>query len=151
MVSILEGAVKNGTGKKAQVPGQIVGGKTGTTNDYKDTWFVGFSPDLVVGLYVGYDVPKTLGKHQNGSRVAAPIFGDFMAQALAGKRPIPFRIPANAKFMRINADTGKIAKAGDKNAILEVFKPSDKIEDAGTTLPGSTGNATTAYNNSGIY
>jgi penicillin-binding protein 1A len=151
MVSILEGAVKNGTGKKAQVPGQIVGGKTGTTNDYKDTWFVGFSPDLVVGLYVGYDVPKTLGKHQNGSRIAAPIFGDFMQQALAGKRPIPFRIPSHAKLMRINADTGRVAKPGDKNTMLEVFKPSDKIEESGTTLPGSTGSATTAYNNGGIY
>jgi penicillin-binding protein 1A len=151
MVSILEGAVKNGTGKKAQVPGQIVGGKTGTTNDYKDTWFVGFSPDLLVGLYVGYDSPKTLGKHQNGSRVAAPIFGDFMKQALEGKRPIPFRIPPNAKLMRINAETGKVAKGGDKNTMLEVFKPGDKVEEGGTNLPGSTGNATTAYNNSGIY
>jgi penicillin-binding protein 1A len=96
-------------------------------------------------------VPKTLGKYQTGSKVAAPIFGDFMKQALEGKRPIPFRIPSNAKFIRINAETGRIAKAGDKNTIVEVFKPSDKAEVGDTSLPGSVADGTTAYGNAGIY
>jgi penicillin-binding protein 1A len=125
LVSILESTTKNGTGRKAAVPGQIVGGKSGTSNDQKDTWFLGFSSDLVVGVFVGFDNPQDLGRFQTGGSIAAPIFGDFMKQALAGKPSMPFRIPSNAKFVMINSKTGEKAKAGDPNVLLEVFKPGE--------------------------
>ena len=94
MVSMLEGVVQRGTGTKIKEVGKPLAGKTGTTNDYKDAWFVGFSPDLVVGTYIGYDTPRSMGKGETGGAVAAPIFRDFMKMALASKPAVPFRQPA---------------------------------------------------------
>ncbi len=121
MVSILEGVVQRGTAAKLASLGRPLAGKTGTTNKSKDTWFVGFSPDLVVGVFVGFDDPKSLGKRETGSSTAAPIFGDFMAEALKDTPPMPFRVPAGVKNVRINADTGRAAQAGDKHIIWEAF------------------------------
>lgn len=121
MVSILEGVVERGTAAKLKEVGHPLAGKTGTTNKSKDTWFVGFSPDLVVGVFVGFDDPQSLGKRETGGSTAAPIFGDFMKEALKDTPPTPFRVPPGIKNVRINADTGRIAQPGDKHLIYEAF------------------------------
>lgn len=100
----------------------IVGGKTGTTNDYIDAWFMGFSPDLVVGVYVGFDEPKSLGNAESGGRVAAPIFGSFMNEALKGYDAIPFRAPSGIRFVDIDARTGELPGAGTTSVIREAFR-----------------------------
>ena len=117
----MEGVVQRGTARKLKELGRPLAGKTGTTNKSKDTWFIGYSPDLVVGVFVGFDEPKSLGKRETGSSVAAPIWGDFMKQALADVPPMPFRVPSGMKNVRVNAKTGRLAKAGDENAIWEAF------------------------------
>ncbi len=121
MVSMLEGVVQRGTARKLKELNIPLAGKTGTTNKSKDTWFVGFSPDLVVGVFVGFDEPKSMGKRETGSSVAAPIWGNFMKEALADTPPMPFRVPAGIKNVRVNSKTGRLAQAGDKNAIWEAF------------------------------
>ncbi|MCA1972195.1 MAG: penicillin-binding protein 1A [Caenispirillum sp.] len=122
MTSILEGVVLRGTGQRIAELGIPLAGKTGTSNDSFDTWFVGFSPDLVVGVFVGFDDPKTLGPKETGSSVAAPIFKDFMAAALDGKAT-PFRIPSGVQLVRVDHDTGLPAMPGTGRVILEAFKP----------------------------
>lgn len=121
MVSILEGVVQRGTAAKLAELGRPLAGKTGTTNKSKDTWFIGFSPDLVVGVFVGFDDPISMGKRETGGSAAAPIFGDFMKEALKDTPPTPFRVPPGIKNVRINADTGRQAQAGDKHVIWEAF------------------------------
>ena len=119
MVSMLEGAVERGTGRRIKAVGKPLAGKTGTTNDALDTWFMGFSPDLVVGVFVGFDTPRSLGKREQGASVAAPIFEEFMAKALADKPAIPFRIPPDIRLVRVNSTTGQPAKPGDRRVILK--------------------------------
>ncbi|MDG2032559.1 MAG: penicillin-binding protein 1A, partial [Rhodospirillales bacterium] len=123
MVSMLEGAVERGTGRRIKAVGKPLAGKTGTTNDALDTRFMGFSPDLVVGVFVGFDIPRSLGKREQGASVAAPIFKEFMATVLADKPAIPFRIPPDIRLVRVNSVTGRPAKPGDRRIILEAFKP----------------------------
>ena len=106
MVSMLQGVTTRGTGARAKEIGKIVAGKTGTTNDSMDTWFVGFSPDLVAGVYVGYDKPRTLGKKETGASVALPAFIAFMKDALKDKPNTPFRVPRGIQLMRVDAATG---------------------------------------------
>ncbi len=123
ITSILEGVVVRGTGSAVRrVTNKPMAGKTGTTNDYKDAWFVGFSPDLAAGVYVGFDMPQTLGQSEAGGKVAAPIFADFMVEALKDTAGIPFRVPGGIRLERINAKTGKPATPTDRNVILEAFK-----------------------------
>ena len=121
IVSIMEGVVQRGTARRLAELERPLAGKTGTTNESKDTWFIGFSPNLVVGVFVGFDDPKSLGKKETGSSVAAPIFKDFMEEALKDVPPIPFRVPSGLKNVRINAKTGRLARAGDENVIWESF------------------------------
>ena len=123
VVSMLRGAVTRGTGKKVSVIKKPLAGKTGTTNDSNDTWFIGFSPDLVVGIFVGFDTPKTLGPRETGASVASPMFRDFMQLALDQSDVRPFRIPSRAKLIKVNLNTGNIARKSDKNVILETFYP----------------------------
>jgi penicillin-binding protein 1A len=124
ITSMMEGVVQGGTATVMRDVGKPIAGKTGTTNDAKDLWFVGFSPDLVVGLYVGYDKPRSLGRDAQAGRTAVPIARDFMKLALADKPAIPFRIPAGIKLIRVDAMTGTRAGPGDGRAIvLEAFKP----------------------------
>ena len=123
MVSMLQGAVERGTGRRIKSIGKPLAGKTGTTNDALDTWFVGFSPDLAVGVFVGFDTPRSLGAREQGASAAAPIFKRFMAEALEGEAAIPFRIPEGIRLVRVNAASGKPARGGDRNVILEAFKP----------------------------
>ncbi|KUL94276.1 penicillin-binding protein [Bosea sp. WAO] len=120
MVSILEGTVRAGTARVVHSVGKPLGGKTGTTNGAKDLWFIGFSPDLAVGVYIGHDHPAPLGASAWGSRYAAPIFRDFMSAALRDKPAVPFRIPPGTKLIRVDPLSGLRTSEG---GILEAFKP----------------------------
>lgn len=123
IVSMAEGVVQRGTATTVNALGYPLGGKTGTTNDYKDAWFIGFSPDLVVGVWAGFDTPRDMGEGETGGRIAAPIFRDFMRQALRDTSPTPFRIPAGARLVRIDAMTGGLPNATTTSTILEAFRP----------------------------
>ncbi|MCH9051464.1 MAG: penicillin-binding protein 1A [Proteobacteria bacterium] len=137
VVSMLQGVVKRGTGRRVRAVGKPMAGKTGTTNDGVDTWFIGFSPDLAAGVFVGFDTPRTLGRRETGSSVAAPIFRDFMKAALADQPAIPFRIPPGIRLVRVNATTGLLARRGDRNVILEAFKPGTEPTGEEAVLDGS--------------
>ncbi|WP_445488235.1 penicillin-binding protein 1A [Rhodopseudomonas sp. RCAM05734] len=124
ITSMMEGVVQGGTATVMRDVGKPIAGKTGTTNDAKDAWFIGFSPDVVIGLYVGYDKPRSLGAKATGGGLAAPIARDFMKLALADKPAVPFRVPAGIKLIRVDAKTGMRAGPGDTGrTILEAFKP----------------------------
>ncbi len=136
MTSILEGVVQRGTATivKKTVKGVPLAGKTGTTNDYKDAWFIGFAPDLVAGVFVGYDTPQPMGKSATGGQVAAPIFAEFMKMALAGKPAVPFRVPPGIKLVPIDRMTGLRAGAATKDVIEEAFKPYEEPDDPNSFL-----------------
>lgn len=125
LVSMMEGVVRNGTARSVGrvIPRKPLGGKTGTTNDSYDAWFVGFSADLVVGVFTGFDRPRSLGTYEEGSSVAVPVFRNFMKVALRGEPGIPFRMPSGIRLVRINTETGQPARLGDKNIIMEAYKP----------------------------
>ncbi len=123
ITSMMEGVVQRGTATVVKEVGKPIAGKTGTTNDEKDAWFIGFSPDLVVGVYLGYDKPRHLGRTATGGVIAAPIVRDFMKVALADKPAVPFRVPSGIKLIRIDPKTGMRAGPGDQRVILEAFKP----------------------------
>ncbi len=123
VVSLLQGVVDRGTATTVRTVGKPLAGKTGTTDDEKDAWFVGFSPDLAVGVYVGFDIPTSMGHSETGGSVAAPIFRDFMALAVGDKPAVPFRVPSGITLMRVNSETGQRARPGDGRVIEEAFKP----------------------------
>ena len=123
MVSMLQGAVSRGTGKIINSLGKNLAGKTGTTNANTDAWFVGFSSDLVAGIFVGFDDPRPLGYKETGSSVAAPIFRDFMKKVLDNTPDLPFRRPAGIKLISVNPKTGFKVSSNQKGSILEAFKP----------------------------
>jgi penicillin-binding protein 1A len=124
ITSMMEGVVQGGTAAVMREVGKPIAGKTGTTSDAKDLWFVGFSPGLVVGLYLGYDKPRSLGRTAQAGHTAAPIARDFMKLALADKPATPFKVPAGIKLIRIDANTGMRPSPGAGGAtILEAFKP----------------------------
>ena len=122
VVHLLEGVVQSGTGRPVAAVGKPLAGKTGTSNEAFDVWFMGFSPDLVAGVFVGFDEPRTLGPKETGGGIAAPIFRDFMIEALKDKPATPFRVPPGVSLMRVEHDTGREAEPGDKHVILEAFK-----------------------------
>ena len=126
ITSIMEGVVQRGTAAGAgfqKEVGKPVAGKTGTTSDYKDAWFIGFTPDIVAGVYIGFDKPKSLGRGETGGQLAAPVVRDFMKVALAGKPPVPFRVPPGIKLVRVDLKTGARAGPTSSRVILEAFKP----------------------------
>jgi penicillin-binding protein 1A len=131
ITSMMEGVVQRGTGTiiRRILPNVPVAGKTGTTNDEKDAWFIGFTPDLVVGVFVGFDTPRPMGKGMTGGHVAAPIFAQFMKQALANKLAVPFRQPPGIKLVRVSLRTGLRAQIADKDAVEEAFKPTEEPDD----------------------
>ena len=114
--------MQRGTGTAAKVLNRPVAGKTGTTNDYKDAWFVGFTPELAVGVYVGYDQPRSMGSSVTGGSFAVPIFTEFMAKALEGEPATPFVKPSGMSTAWINPNSGVAAFDGEA-AIEEAFKP----------------------------
>ena len=153
IVSMLRGVVLRGTGRRVRAVAKPVAGKTGTTNDSFDTWFVGFTPDLVVGVFAGFDQPRSLGRGETGSSVAAPIFRDFMIAALADQPAIPFRIPPGIRLVRVDAATGIVARARSRNAILEAFKPGSEPAARGRVLKGFAmpARATPTSGTGGLY
>ena len=115
----MEGVIKRGTAKKLKDLNVPIAGKTGTTNLNKDAWFIGFTPDLVIGVYVGYDQPKSLGYKQTGSSVAVPIFKNFAERIKINRNKKPFRIPAGISFVRIDPNSG--VPSNKEKTIVEPF------------------------------
>ncbi|MBU6462559.1 MAG: penicillin-binding protein 1A [Proteobacteria bacterium] len=130
ITSMMQGVVQGGTAIALKEVGKPLAGKTGTSNDAKDLWFIGFSPDLVVGLYVGYDKPRSLGRNAQAGHTAAPIARDFLKLALADKPATPFKIPAGIKLIRVDAKTGLRAGPDSGKTILEAFKPGTAPSDS---------------------
>ncbi|HKA71485.1 MAG TPA: penicillin-binding protein 1A [Xanthobacteraceae bacterium] len=123
ITSMLEGVVQRGTATVVREVGKPVAGKTGTTNDEKDAWFIGYTAEITVGAYIGYDKPRHLGRGATGGHLAAPIVKDFLKAALADKPPVPFRIPSGLKLVRIDPRTGMRAVGGESRTIYEAYKP----------------------------
>lgn len=123
ITSIMEGVVQRGTATVVRAINRPVAGKTGTTNDFKDAWFIGFTPDIVAGVYIGFDKPRPLGRGETGGHVSAPVVRDFLKEALNGKPPVPFRVPPGIKLIRVDLKTGARAGPNDPKVILEAFKP----------------------------
>jgi penicillin-binding protein 1A len=123
MTSIMEGVIERGTGASLKSIGHPLAGKTGTTNESKDAWFIGFSSDLVAGVYIGFDEPKSLGKKETGASAALPVFKAFMEKALEAKMPMPFRVPKGIKQVRIDAKDGTRAVSANSHVIWEAFLP----------------------------
>jgi penicillin-binding protein 1A len=122
ITSMMEGVVQRGTGTYAKRLNRPVAGKTGTTSDSRDVWFIGFTPGLVTGVYLGYDKPRSLGREATGGGLAVPVFTEFMQDALKGKPPTPFNMPSGMTQIWIDPATGVKANAGE-TAIAEAFKP----------------------------
>ena len=139
MVSILQGVVERGTGKQARVPGHTIAGKTGTTNDVKDIWFVGFSKNLIAGVYLGFDMPRPFGTGA-GSHMAARVFADFMKTALANEKDQAFSIPDGLTFVRVNRMSGAAATEDPNGTIItEAFKPGQHPNPAPAAKATTTG------------
>jgi len=130
ITSMMEGVVQRGTATVVREVGKPVAGKTGTTNDEKDVWFVGFSPDMAVGVYLGYDKPRQIGSRATGGGIAAPIVKEFLKVALADKPAVPFRVPPGLKLIRIDPKTGTRIAAGSPGGLLEAFKPGTAPPDS---------------------
>jgi penicillin-binding protein 1A len=131
ITSMMEGVVQRGTGTALRELGKPIAGKTGTTNDEKDVWFIGFTPEIAVGVYLGYDKPRQISRTATGGHLAAPVVRDFFKVALANRPAVPFRVPPGIKLIRIDAKSGLRAGPGTQRALLEAFKP-------GTAPPDST-------------
>jgi penicillin-binding protein 1A len=141
ITSMMEGVVQRGTATVVREVGKPIAGKTGTTNEEKDAWFIGFSPNIVVGLYIGYDKPKPLGRGGTGGHLAAPIAKDFLKVALADKPAVPFRVPAGIKLVRVDLKSGMRAGPGDTGrTILEAFKPGTAPPDNYAAIGVADGN-----------
>lgn len=132
IVSILEGVVSHGTAWRAKSIGKIIGGKTGTSNDFRDAWFIGFTPDIVMGVYVGFDDNRSLGENETGSLAAVPIFVEAMKEILKDKPSIPFRVPEGIVLKRIDITTGKTPTliSVDRNIVMEAFKTNGKVKNS---------------------
>jgi len=123
---MLEGVVKRGTGKRLRDLNLDIAGKTGTTNNNTDTWFIGFTSKVVIGVYIGMDEPKSLGRYETGAKTALPVFKDFVKQAIKKKDARPFKIAPNISMMVVEITTGKKASFGSKKTIVKAFK-NEKI------------------------
>jgi len=127
MTSLMEGVVKRGTGRKLRNLNIPLAGKTGTTNKNMDAWFLGFTSKLVIGVYVGFDVPKSLGKYETGAKAALPIFKTFIEKVVKKKDARPFKIPKNINLVLVDAETGMKADINTKKVIYESFKTKDNL------------------------
>jgi penicillin-binding protein 1A len=124
ITSMMEGVVQRGTGTYAKKLNRPVAGKTGTSSDFKDAWFIGFTPQLVTGVYIGFDKPRNMGNAQTGGALAVPVFTEFMQAALQGQPPTPFNMPAGMNTAWIDENSGlQMADNGGSGAIVEAFKP----------------------------
>ena len=121
ITNLMQSVVSSGTGQRASVIGRPVAGKTGTTNGAKDAWFIGYIPQLVTGVWVGYDQERSLGGGGTGGQAAAPIWGDFMQRAIMSLPAEDFAAPENVSFVLIDPRTGKLAREGTAGAVMECF------------------------------
>jgi penicillin-binding protein 1A len=128
MTSLLEGVVQRGTGKKLKKLRLNLAGKTGTTNENTDTWFIGFTSNLVIGVYVGMDNPQSLGKYETGSRVALPIFENFVKKAIKKSDARPFKSAQGITMMVVDSLTGQKAKFSSKDTIIEAYKNKNVVD-----------------------
>lgn len=130
MTSLLQGVVDRGTGKMLKVLEHPIAVKSGTTNEFRDAWMVGYAPDLALAVYIGFDRPRTLGVKHYGATVAGPVFLKFMERALSEQPPRPFKMPSGIKLIRVNALTGNRTNSGDANAIYEAFRSGTELDEA---------------------
>lgn len=149
ITSMMEGVVQRGTATVLREVGKPVAGKTGTTNENKDTWFIGFTPDMVCGVYIGYDKPRHLSftGGATGGHLAAPIVRDFLKVALADKPASPFRVPPGIKLIRIDRVSGMRAGPGTERAILEAYKPGTAPADNYSVVGYGDGDSSSSSNN----
>ena len=147
MISMMESVVQGGTGFALRALGRPIAGKTGTTNDEKDGWFIGFTPNMVVGVYMGYDKPRSLGRGEagTGGHVAAPIVRDFFKLALANKPVLQFKIPPGIRLVRVDAKSGMRAGPGDPSTILEAFKPGSEPPNSYSAIGVADADGRTQY------
>ena len=124
---MMEGVIKRGTGRKLRNLNLPLAGKTGTTNKNMDAWFLGFTSKLVIGVYVGFDEPKSLGKYETGAKAALPIFKKFVERVVKKKDALPFKVPKNINLVMVDLETGLPPNASTKNVIYESFKPEDNF------------------------
>jgi len=155
ITSMMEGVIQRGTATVVKSVGKTLAGKTGTTNEAKDVWFVGYSADLAVGVFIGYDKPRSLGDSATAGQYAAPVFRDFMAAALKDKPDVKFRVPSQMKLVRVNRATGLRVGPGE-DAILEAFKPGTGPPDTfvnpnATARGGGGGGAAVSSGTGGLY
>ncbi|MBL8836410.1 MAG: penicillin-binding protein 1A [Alphaproteobacteria bacterium] len=136
IVNIMTGVTTRGTAAQLAALGRPLAGKTGTTNEAKDAWFVGFSPDLVAGVYVGFDQPRPLGQGEEGGRTAVPIFREFIAEALRDTPIVQFRQPQGVRMVRVSLATGQPVRGGERDAIMEAFRPGQDPTSGNTILDG---------------
>ena len=139
ITSMLKGAVDRGTGKKTRFTGIEIAGKTGTTQNNSDGWFIGYTSDLIIGIYTGFDAPISLGRRETGSSVAVPIFKMIMEEYLATNKSLPFLIPEGIELIKTDLNTGKITTIMDDNSIYEAYGKNDKINSYNDTLIGLEG------------
>jgi penicillin-binding protein 1A len=144
ITSMMEGVVQRGTAVTVSELGRPIAGKTGTTNDEKDTWFIGYTPNLVVGLYIGFDKPQSLGKGATGGGLAAPVFKELMGQWLKDTPVVDFQVPQGMKLIAINRKTGMQAREGDGGTIIEAFKPGTGPADSYWVIGMGEGEAISA-------
>ncbi|HUU40020.1 MAG TPA: penicillin-binding transpeptidase domain-containing protein, partial [Desulfatiglandales bacterium] len=140
ITDILQAAVKEGTGWRAKTLQRPTAGKTGTTNNLRDAWFIGFTPDLVAGAWAGYDDRRPMGKGETGSRAATPIWVYFMQDVLKGKPITPFQPPEGVVITKIDAETGLLASPSSKKTCFQAFKkgtePTEYSPKPGSGKPG---------------
>jgi penicillin-binding protein 1A len=134
ITSMMEGVVQRGTGHIVSTLGRPIAGKTGTTNDEKDAWFIGFTPDLAVGVYMGYDKPRPMGHGATGGGLAAPVFKEFMGDALKDAPVVDFSVPRGMTLVKIDRKTGMRATPDDTDTIIEAFKPGTGPADSYTVI-----------------
>ena len=144
---MLEGAIQRGTGKGLRELKLDLAGKTGTTNKNTDTWFIGFTSNLVVGVYIGHDEPKSLGRYETGAKTAMPVFKNFIKQAISKSDARPFKVSKDIKMMVVDSKTGKKAEYGSDNNIIEAFK----TENFDKNYFEQNGNLNYKLNNNNIF
>jgi len=127
MISMLEGVVQRGTGRKLKHLNLNLAGKTGTTNKNMDAWFLGFTSKLVIGVYVGFDEPKTLGRYETGAKAALPVFKKFVKKVIKKKDALPFKVPKNINLVMVDIETGLQPNDNTKKVIYESFKQEDNF------------------------
>jgi penicillin-binding protein 1A len=129
VTSMMEGAIQRGTGRNLKNLKLPLAGKTGTTNKNMDAWFLGFTSKLVIGVYVGFDEPKSLGKYETGAKAALPIFKKFVKKVVKKRDALPFKVPKNITLVMVDAETGLKPNNNTKKIIYEAFKKNNIYSD----------------------